>query len=107
MKEKELIKRMSEIIIDTLDTKGHAGHASRIIYFGHFSPKMFSPGMFFRCKPETSVRMAINIFYEIGEEKADELVMKVYLEFKKLVFGDDSIIDRINNEHATKKKKKK
>ena len=104
---KKLIEKMSEIIIDTLDTKGHAGHASRIINFGHFSPKMFSPGMFFRCKPETSVRMAINIFYEIGEEKADELVMKVYLEFKKLVFGDDSIIDRINNEHASKKKKKK
>ncbi len=107
MKEKELIKRMSKIIIDALDTKGHAGHASRIIDFGHFSPKMFSEDNLFVCRSNTSLRVTMNVYNELGEEKADELAMKIHMEIKKAVFGEDGLLDTINNEHASKKKKKK
>ncbi len=98
---------MGELIIEALGTKRHAGHASRIIDFGHFSPKMFSPDNFFVCRSETSVRMAMNVYYELGEKKANKLAKKIHMVFMKAVFGDDSIIEVVNNEHALKKKKKK
>ena len=107
MTEQEFMKKLARIIIAELDTKGHAGHASMIEKIGHFSRRIFSPDNFFMCRSYTSARMTMNVYNELGEEKADELAKKIHMEFKKAVFGDDSIIDIINNEHASKKKKKK
>ena len=107
MTEKDFLENQARKIIAALDTKRHAGHASKIQKVGHFSRKMFSPSMFFECRSDTSARMAINIFYEIGEEESDKLAKSIYEDFKKAAFGEDGLLDIINNEHASKKKKKK